>query len=135
MTSFKDSELVRVFVRPATAGSVIADDTIKDNQPFQLVAQVEAGDALFGSGGPYRFAAVVTDLHNPAAPVATPSLSGSFQDSNWNSPSKEIVLATLPAQGATKDDHIYQATLVMVIGQTNPIVEFAESNLFVITQP
>jgi hypothetical protein len=135
MTSFNDCELVRVFVRSATPGSAIADDTIKHDQPFQLVVQAEAGDAIYGNGGPYRFAAVVTDLHNPATPVATPNLSGTFRDAHWNSPAIEIVLATLPAQGPTKDDHIYRATVVMVVGQANPIVDFAESNPFAITQP
>ncbi len=132
MPNANDVELVRAFVRPV--GGTIGEETIKDNQPFEVVAEVEAGTALFNIGGPYKILGVVQD-ENTGAVVATPSVSGTFGTAPWTTPAAVIPLPPVPAQGTGKDNHIYEATVVLVVGARDPNVDFTEDVLFVITTP
>jgi hypothetical protein len=114
MTAANDCELVRVFTRRAAAGSTIADETIKSNEAFRVVLQAEAGETLHNNGGPYRLILVVKD----------------------ETAGTSVNTAThVPAQGAAKQDHIYRAIAVVRAGNVDPIVAFAESELFIITPP
>lgn len=132
MTAANDCELVRVFTR--AGGSLIADQTIKSNQPFEVVMQAEAGQTLFNTGGPYRLNLVVRDLTDGTT-VNAATQAGTFGDANWIALGMEFAFPAIPAQGAGKQDHIYQAIVVATAGNVDPIVGFAESDLLVITKP
>lgn len=132
MTATNDCELVRVFTR--LVGGAIADQTIKSNEPFQVVVQNEVGQGLFDTAGKYKLAVVVRDLTDGTI-VQNAIQTGDFQDVNWKSLSMEFAFPTIPAQGAAKVDHIYQAIAVTTAGATNPIVGFLESDLLIITKP
>lgn len=132
MTAANDCELVRVFSRPA--GSVIADQTIKSNEAFEVVMQAEAGQTIFNLGGPYRLNLVVRDLTDGTT-VNAAAQPGSFGDANWPTLAMQFAFPAIPAQGAGKQDHIYQAIVVATAGNVDPIVGFAESDLLVITKP
>jgi hypothetical protein len=134
MTATNDCDLVRVFTRRAAAGSVIADQTIKSNEAFQVVMQAEAGQALFNNGGPYRLNVVVRDLTDGTT-VNAATQAGNFGDANWPGLAMQFAFPAIAAQGAGKQDHIYQATVVSTAGAVDPIVAFAESDLLIITRP
>ncbi len=57
MPNALDVNLVRAFVRPV--GGTIAENTIKDNTPFESFADFDAGSALFGTGVSYKILGVV----------------------------------------------------------------------------
>jgi hypothetical protein len=132
MTAANDCELVRVF--PRSVGGDIADETIKSNEAFQVVLEAEAGQTLFDNGGPYSLSLVVRD-ESAGVVVNNANQAGSFQDLNWSDLAMEFVFPDIPAQGAANVDHIYRAIAVIRAGVANPIVSFAESELFVITPP
>jgi hypothetical protein len=134
MTAANDCELVRVFTRRASAGSTIADQTIKSDEAFDVVLQAEAGQTLFNIGGPYKLNLVVRDLTDGAT-VNAASQAGNFGDANWPDLAMQFAFPSVPAQGAAKEDHIYQALVVATAGNADPIVGFAESDLMVITKP
>jgi len=132
MPNANDIELVPAFVR--LVGGTIGEETIKDNQPFEFVAEVEDGTALFNIGGPYKILGVVKD-ENTGAVVATPSIAGTFGAAPWTTPAAVIPLPPVPAQGAGEGNHIYEATVVLVVGARDPNIDFTEDLLFVITAP
>jgi hypothetical protein len=121
-----------LFTRPA--GNSIADQTIKSNEAFDVVIQAEAGETLHNLGGPYKLSLIVRDLSNNGNNVNQNSQTGNFGDANWPNLDMEYSF-NVPAQGNAKKDHIYQAIVVLTAGNVNPIVGFAESDLFVITKP
>jgi hypothetical protein len=132
MTAANDCELVRVFTRGA--GGTIADETIKSNQAFEVVLQAEAGQTLHNIGGPYRLSVVVKD-ESDGTIVANSVQAGNFGDANWTSFATEFAFPNVPAQGAAKQDHIYRAIAVLRAGNVDPIVEFDDTTLLVITAP
>jgi hypothetical protein len=132
MTSPNDCELVRVF--PRSVGGAIADETIKSDEAFQVVLEAEVGETLFGDGGPYSLSLVVRD-ESAGVVVNNANQTGLFGDANWPDLAMEFVFPDIPAQGAANEDHIYRAIAVVRARRLDPIVSFAESELFVITPP
>lgn len=133
MPNANDVSLVRTFVRPQEG--TIEQETIKSNQTFEVVVEVEAGQTIFNNGGPYQILGVVKD-ENTGEIIKTPSVSGNFGDNTWPRTQAVIILApTIPPQGSAKNNHIYRATAVLVVGTRDPNVEFTEDVPFVITAP
>jgi hypothetical protein len=134
MTAANDCDLVRVYVTtPPLAPQNIADDSVKSNQTFNVVVEAEAGSALFAIGGPYKLQYSITDINNATA-VTTANQGGTFGDANWPTPKMEFVFPPVAAQGAGKQDHVYDVTGVVSANQADPIVEFAK-NEFIIIKP
>ncbi len=132
MPNANDVELVRTFVRPVDG--TVGEETINNNQRAEVVVDVEAGKALFNIGGPYRILGVVKD-ENTGTAITTPSRAGNFGDANWPKPAATIKLTPpIEAQGPGKNNHIYEATVVLVVGTGDPNVDFTDDVLFVITQ-
>lgn len=134
MTADNDVELVRIFPRLTGAAGGIMDQTIKSTEQFQIGIEAEAGQTLFNNGGPFVISAVVQDL-NDNSNVVVVQQTGNFGAAPWNNQRLDFVFPPIAAQGAAKQDHIYQAVVVLRAGVGNPIVEFAESPMFVITPP
>ena len=114
----------------------LSEESIPDNLPFQVVAEVEAGDAVFNTQQPdFRILAVVTDKTTGTV-VATPSASGRVGGTSWPSQLTSITLSpSIPAQGSTKDDHLYEVSAVLRLGTRNPEVEPAPEDVrFIITK-
>lgn len=129
MAGFNDVDLVRSFVCMVPGG--IQESHIPNSTAFSLVFQAEAGLALHGAGGAYKIIVVVKDL-SACTTVYTTTLPGLFGDANWLAQATIHTFA-IPAQPAANVDHVYQAITVVTAGIANPIVEFNESDLFIIT--
>jgi hypothetical protein len=125
---------LKVTLVPPAGVTPLSEESIPDNLQFQVVAEVEASDAVFNTQQPdFRILAVVTDKSTGTV-VATPSAVG--QSSGWTTQSASIVLApTSPAQGSTKDDHLYEVSAVLRLGAINPDVKAAPEDVrFIITR-
>jgi hypothetical protein len=136
MPSPNEVKLADAFVKPENG--IISDETIKNNQRFQIVAEVEAGSALFTNLQPhFQLISVVTDKSDSPSPttIATQTVAGNIGQGAWNTQAAEISFPLIAAQGATKNNHIYEASVVLVVGAGDPSVEFAENIKFVITAP
>jgi hypothetical protein len=134
MPNANDAELVRVY--PRNVGGVVAEETIPTNTAFEIVAEAEAGSALFNGGGPYNLILTVEDLatstvvhnankagflHEAAAAAGAPP--------NWSAQAFQFPFQ-VPAQAVV--DHPYEARVVMTVGAANKIVEHKASEVFVI---
>jgi hypothetical protein len=115
----------------------LSEESIPDDHPFQVVAEVEAGETVFNVQQPdFHILAVVTDKTTGTV-VATPSASGRVgQNGGWTSQSASITLTpSIPKQGTTKDDHLYEVSAVLRLGARNPDVKFAPEDVrFIITR-
>ncbi len=74
--------------------------------------------------------AVVRDLSDGTT-IANFSQAGAFGDANWLAQDVSHAF-NLGGQPAAKKDHVYQAIGVLVVGNINPDVSFAEGDLFII---
>ncbi len=128
MPGFNDTNLARVYTSLAAAG--VQESQIPSGTATVLNFQAEAGQAVFGGGGAYRMLAVVRDLTGGTT-IANFNQAGTFGDANWLTPVVSHAF-NLGAQPAAKKDHVYQAIGVLVVGNINPDVSFAESDLFII---
>jgi hypothetical protein len=112
---------LKVTLVPGSGGATIplSEESIPDDHPFQVVAEVEAGETVFNVQQPdFHILAVVTDKTTGTV-VATPSASGRVgQNGGWTSQSASITLTpSIPKQGTTKDDHLYEVSAVLSLGQ------------------
>ncbi len=128
---------LKVTLVPRSGVTPLSEESIPDNLPFQVVAEVEAGDAVFNTQQPdFRILAVVTDKTTGTV-VATPSASGRVGETGgWTSQLASITLSpSIPAQGTPKDDHLYEVSAVLRLGTRNPEVEPAPKDVrFIITR-
>lgn len=132
MPSANEAELARVFT--SSTGGAVSEESIASSQPFDIVAQAEAGQTLFNGGGPFKLIAVLRDLsNNTVITVPGNPFTGTLRSTQWPNRTLEHHFA-LPAQGATRQDHIYKASVVLTIGVADPIVDAEESDLLVITE-
>lgn len=133
MTGTNDCELTRVYTSLAPPPNSISDETIKSNQDFRVVIDAEAGSALFNLAGSYLLKIDVVDLTD-SVPVNSQQQAGTFGDANWPALTIEFPF-TVGAQGATKENHVYEVVAVVTAGGADPIVDFERSDLFIITKP
>jgi|HubBroStandDraft_4_1064222.scaffolds.fasta_scaffold02520_7 hypothetical protein len=137
MPSANESALTSVYVRytdTADHGG-ISEESIKDNQSFDLCLDLEAGQTIFNSGAAYNLFVVLNDLSDSSTTVYKNSQGGSLGDPKW--PTMDTTFSwTIPAGSIPlADDHVYQATGVMSVGKSDPIVDVDQSALFIVTQP
>lgn len=134
MPNANDAELVRVY--PRNAAGVVAEETIPTNIAFEIVAEAEAGLALFNGGGPYNLILTLEDLATSAI-VRNDSKVGSLHEAaaaagqppNWSAQPFQFPFQ-IPAQAVV--DHPYVARVVMTVGAADKIVEHKQSEVFVI---
>jgi hypothetical protein len=132
MPNANEAELARVYL--TNSGGGVSEEAVPFNQPFRVVAEAEAGQTLFNGGGPYKLIMVLRDLSaNPNSVAATSIQAGTLGAAPWSAPQLRFQF-NVPAQGATKKDHLYRASVLMTIGNNDPIVDAEESELLVITE-
>jgi len=130
-----DAELVRVWTREV--GGAIGDLTFPYNKPFEVVVDVEAGNAIFGGGTTYQTGVAVRDLSDGTiiAVTSPASVAGNMGDPNWPAPAQQFVF-TVPAAnlGAGKENHCCEALAFLRARNADVDVSFATSSMFIITR-
>ncbi len=135
-----DADIVRCFVR--TVGGLSSESALPYNAPFEIVVEVEAGSAIFGTGAQFAAGVVVRDLSDctclpaPAAGANTPNIgvSDNMSGANWNTQVARF-LYTVAAPGPTKENHIWEVLAFLRVNVVNPDMSFCRSDLFIITRP
>jgi hypothetical protein len=131
MPNANECELARVYVR--NQGGVVSEESIKDNLPFEIVLEAEAGTALLNGGGQFQLRVFLTDM---VADITVPAGTalGAFHTAAWPTEALQQVFAR-PAPGAGNDDHVFKAFGVLQAGLGDPIVDYEESDVFIVTAP
>ena len=137
MPSANQCELTSVYVRytDTTNHGGISEESIKDDQSFDLCLELEAGQAIFDQGARYNLFVVLNDLSYGSKIVYTNMQAGSLGDSNWQNMDTTFCWTVPAGSVPLVDDHVYQATAVMSVGKHDPIVDAEQSDLFIVTQP
>ena len=132
-----DAQIVRVYTK--RPGATISDQTYPSNQPFVVTIEAEAGQQVFDDARDYHIRVVVRDLtdNSIVLPPNDPDaqLDGRVRgaDPEWNTLDLKYDFPEVPAQGETKESHVYQVIAHLTAGDVNPNVSFAVSPLFCIT--
>lgn len=130
MPNTNQAILARVYA--AETGRTIEEETLRSDQAFDMVVEAEAGNNVFNAGGAYKLQMVLTDYTQNMTTANAQTINGSFGDANW--PAQELQHRfVVPAQGAARNDHAYRAFAVLQVGNIDPIVDFEEGEVFVIT--
>jgi len=137
MPSANQCELTSVYVRytDITNHGGISEESIKDNQSFDLCLELEAGQTIFNQGAQYNLFVVLNDLSDSSRTVYTNTQAGSLGDPNWQNMDTTFSWTVPPGSVPLADDHVYQATAVMSVGKHDPIVDAEQSRLLIVTQP
>ncbi len=137
MPSANECELTSVYVRYADTArhGGISEESIRDNEPIDLCLELEAGQTIFNAGAAYNLFVVLNDLSDSSTTVYKNSRGGSLGDPKWQTMATTFSW-TVPA-GSIRlvDEHIYQATAVMSVGKSDPIVDVDQSAVFIVTHP
>jgi hypothetical protein len=121
-------------VKVTETGSGIEEETLPSNAAFDVVVEAEAGNNVFNAGGSYRIQMVLTDYTANFTTANTQTLAGVFGDGGW--PTQELQHRfAVPALGAGRQDHAFRAFAVLQVGNVDPIVDYEEGKVFVITPP
>ena len=131
MPSATQCELARVYVR--NQGGQVSEESIRDDAPYDVVFEAEAGKTLWDQGGAYKLLMVLKDLSSSTT-VIQQAVEGTFGDPNWPNTVLQYAFPQTPA-GAGADDHVFQALGVLSAGKHDPIVDSAQSDVVIITQP
>ncbi len=132
-----DAQIVRVYTKRKDA--TISDQTYPSNQKFVITIEAEAGTQVFADAMDYHIRVVVRDLTgmsvvlDPNDPDA--QLKGRIRgaDQYWNTLDLTHDFPEVPAQGESKEGHVYQVIAHLTVGDVNPNISFAVSPLFCIT--
>lgn len=137
MPSANECELSSVYVRytDVVGHGGISEESIKDNQSFDLVLELEAGQTIFDSGAAYNLFVVLNDLSDSSKTVYTNTQAGSLGDPKWQAMNTTFSWTVPAGTVPLADDHVYQAIAVMSVGKRDPIVDAEQSDLFIVTQP
>jgi hypothetical protein len=119
-------------VKVTATGGTIEEETIPSNAAFDVVVEAEAGTNVFNSNQSYKLQMVLTDYTANFTTTNTQTLSGSFGDANWSN-QEQLHRFPVPALGAGRDDHALRAFAVLQVGKKDPIVDYEEGEVFVIT--
>jgi hypothetical protein len=137
MPSANQCRLISVYVRytDTTNYGGISEESIKDNQSFDLCLKLEAGQTIFNQGARYNLFVVLNDLSDSSRTVYTNTRTGSLGDPSWQNMATTFAWTVPAGSVPLVDDHVYQATAVMRVGKRDPIVDAEQSDLFIVTQP
>jgi hypothetical protein len=132
VTNTNQAILVRVYA--AETGDNIEAEALPSNAAFDVVVEAEAGNNVFNAGGAYKLQMVATDWTANFTTANAQTINGTFGDANW--PAQELRHRfVVPAQGAGRQDHAYRAFAVLQVGLADPITDFEEGEVFLITPP
>jgi hypothetical protein len=121
-------------VKVTETGSAVEEETLPSNAAFEVVVEAEAGNNVFNAGGSFKLQMVLTDYTANFTTANTQTLSGNFGGAAW--PSQELQHRfAVPALGAARNDHALRAFAVLQAGNVDPIVDYEEGEVFVITPP
>ena len=137
MPSANECELASVYVRYTDTASHggISEESIKDNESFDLCLELEAGQTIYNSGAQFNLFVVLNDLSDNSTTVFKNSQAGSLGDPKWQAMDTTFFWTIPVGSVPLVDDHVYQATGVMSVGRADPIVDSEQSPLFIVTQP
>ena len=137
MPSANECELVSVYVRYADTARQggISEKSIKDNESIDLCLELEAGQTIFNAGAAYNLFVVLNDLSDSSTTVYKNSRAGSLGDPRWQTMATTFSWTVPAGSIPLVNEHIYQATALMSVGKSNPIVDADQSALFIVTQP
>jgi hypothetical protein len=121
-------------VKVTATGSTIEEETIPSNAAFDVVVEAEAGNNVFNSNQSYKLQMVLTDYTANFTTANTQNRNGNFGDGNWPAQEQQHRFA-VPALGAGRNDHALRAFAVLQVGTGDPIVDYEEGEVFVITPP
>lgn len=136
MPSANECQLASVYVRYADTArhGGISEKSIRDNESIDLCLALEAGQTIFNAGAAYNLFVVLNDLLDSSATVYKNSRAGSLGDPKWLTMATTFSW-TIPAGSIPLvDEHIYQATAVMSVGKSDPIVDVDQSAIFIVTR-
>ena len=137
MPGANQCELTSVYVRytDTTNHGGISEESIKDDQSFDLCLELEAGQAIFDQGARYNLFVVLNDLSDSSRTVYTNTRTGSLGDPSWQNMGTTFAWTVPAGSVPLVDDHVYQAIAVMSVGKHDPIVDAEQSDLFIVTKP
>ena len=143
------AELIRVFTRQVNG--VVADVTFADNADFEVVVEVEAGEAIFNAGTQYQTGIVLRDKTAADIIQTTPQFSGgggvpadtagfgpegmSLAGTEWLTQTNLFVYRVAAADLAGRENHICEILAYLRARVRNPDISFAASSYFMITPP
>lgn len=120
-------------VKATKTNGSISEETLPSNAAFEIVVEAEAGENVFGAEASYKLQVVLTDRTTNAI-VAVNNIAGHFGDKVWVTAAQTLRFA-IPAPGGKAEDHVYSSFAVLQAGRLDPIVDFEEGEIFVITHP
>jgi hypothetical protein len=134
MPSANQCRLISVYVRytDTTDYGGICEESVKDNQSFDLCLKLEAGQAIFNQGARYNLLVILNDLSDSSRTVYTNTQAGSLGDPNWQNMNTTFCWTVPAGTAPLAEHHIYQATAVMSVGKHAPIVDAEQSDLFIV---
>jgi hypothetical protein len=137
-----DANIIRVY--PRQVGSPASDSAFSYNAPLEVVMEVEAGSALFGSGAQYAVGIVVRDLSDfsilpkpaPTPGTHTPVIDANdnLHGANWDRQADQFVYTVPAASLAGRQNHILEILGYLRVNVVNPDMSFTKSEPFIITQ-
>jgi hypothetical protein len=122
-------------VKVTATGGTIEEETIPSNAAFDVVVEAEAGTNVFNQNASYKLQMVLTDYTANFTTANTQTRNGNFgpTDANWKTQEVQLRFAVPALTG--RDDHALRAFAVLQVGTGNPIVDYEEGEVFVITPP
>ena len=137
MPSANQCRLISVYVRytDTTNYGGVSEESIKDNQSFDLCLKLEAGQAIFIQGARYNLLVILNDLSDSSRTVYTNTRTGSLGDPSWQDMGTTFAWTVPAGSVPLADGHVYQVTAVMSVGKHDPIVDAEQSDLFIVTKP
>ncbi len=129
MADTHDVQLLEMVTR--VPPELSAQQSVPSDAACEIVIHAGAGIAVLAMQLAYKILVTVRDVTDGTT-VTTLRREGFLGDEQW--PTQFVWHPfRLAAQGRAKQDHIYEAIAALVIGPNPPIVDFLESNWFIIT--
>jgi len=126
-----DAAVVSVYTR--RVGSAIADEILAVNEDFEVVVEVEAGQALFNLGAHFETDIIVRDISDNNDIQATPAgFSGNTSSADWPTQAHEFVYTVAAADLAGRENDICEVQSYLTIGAAAPNVSFETSPKFIL---
>ncbi len=128
-----DNDVKIIQTYPVEKGGKILEQSIPSDAEFEIVVDAKAGKTIHGGGGNYFIQIVVRDLTDFTI-VHKDNIKGNFTQEPW----EKLVLPfafSIPAQGTSKEYHIYEVLASLSVGVKNPNVSFVISPMFIINKP
>jgi hypothetical protein len=131
-----DVEIIRVFTKEASG--TVADTTLDSSADAQVVVEVEAGSAAFGTGGNWKVGIVVKDLVDgtviPFTLTPTTAVSGQLSTPPWDTQAERFRYTIPNANLAQHKGNLCQVYAYLLFGTNaqNFDASFVESPVFLV---